>query len=224
MSSALNLLAYVDEILDNWSWGKGACKGCPYNLVDCEPDFASGDPDVDMMIVAQNPGKHGHLVRKIGSTDTSHQDYFDKTMKEAREDGWPWIQVLDSMVKDTRFETIDGVYWTNICKCHSYDEWNNELNAAIDQCKQYLSKEVTLANPSLIVTFGLPAAQAIIDLLDMTEKYGGKKMRELHGETNESQEHGIRVLFFSHWSWKDGEDYRNGINRRFMEVVNALWP
>lgn len=218
MTKKSTLERYVDLVLEHWNLGRGPCKTCPYNSAKSNPDFAFGDTsEIGMMVVAQNPGGESTLGRKRGSGRVTSKDYFGKAVKEARKEGWPWIGVLEDMVRGTHFEGPSGVYWTNLCKCHSFHRGTGRISNASKHCELYLPAEIAFASPRIMVAFGRLAAQALIRSLELPIKFA--RMSEIHGHVATSRTHGTRVLFFSHWGRRDGESYRKEIQERFSRAV-----
>lgn len=221
MISKMTLEDYVDLILKHWNCELGVCEGCPHNRVDANPDFAFGDSDVSVMVVAQNPGGEEPLGRETGSAKVTSRDYFSNAIREAKEANYKWIRVLESMVEGTRFEDFSGLYWTNVVKCHPDSEGELDLKKGAARCSRYLPDEIALAGPRLIVAFGDLASAALIRILQLPVRYG--KMEDIHGLLDRSEKHNLSVLFFYHWSWKDSKEYRQLINSRFADEVDSIW-
>jgi uracil-DNA glycosylase family 4 len=226
MTSKNNLEKYVDLILDNWNWAKGFCGDCPFNVVNGYPGFAYGDRNVDVMVVGQNPGGNGTKLgrkRVVGSMHTDSSDYFRRGLQELidyEDNGnrYDIVEILQAMTKETRFEDYDNLYVTNVCKCHSYDKWDNGLSKAINHCSFYLAGEIAFSRPKLVVTFGKPATSKVLKLVGINAE--GKTMEDLHCKYRSSRRFPLGVLFFKHWSMKDGAYYRTKINKAFRKH----WP
>lgn len=222
MTSKTNLEKYVDLILDNWNWAKGFCDDCPFNEVNGYPGFAYGDKNVDVMVVGQNPGGLLDRKRVVGSMSTDSSEYFEVGLRELVDhetDGKKYVsvQILQAMTEDTRFEDFDNLYFTNVCKCHCFDKWNNGLGKAINHCTFYLAGEVVFSKPKLIVAFGEPASSAVATLLGIDFDF--KSMEDRNWEYRSSRRFPLGVLFFRHWGRKDGTAYRTQVNNAFRRHV-----
>ena len=114
-----SLRSHVQYILHDWSLLSGPCGHCPFNVVENEPEFARGSEKAEVMIVAQNPGGDGIVGKREWEPQASA--YFDGYMRKAIEEGWLGIRVLQGMTSGTKCASLRDVYYTNLCKCHSFD-------------------------------------------------------------------------------------------------------
>lgn len=113
------------------------CRKCP-GLNIKKPNIAlmgQGNPDARLMFVAQSPCELCALKQKIFYKGSG--------------------VILDKGLKRIN-ESRKTVYVTNVCKCHTP---NNRRNTAseIQNCREYLEKEIEIVEPEIIVALGKEA-------------------------------------------------------------------
>ena len=140
--------------MDSWEKLKNDCAGCTAcslcegrtNLV-----FGCGNEKADIMLIGEGPGEQEDLQ------------------------GEPFVgpagKLLDSML-----EMIDldrsKVYIANIVKCRPPRN-RDPLNIEQDACRQWLSRQIALVDPKIIVCLGRIAAMAIIkEDFRITQEHG----------------------------------------------------
>lgn len=140
----------------NWDQLKAAvsqCVACPLSQARTQTVFGVGDENADWLFVGEGPG--------------------------AREDeiGEPFVgqagKLLDQMLAAIQLKRDERVYIANIVKCRPPNNRNPTLNEA-RQCEPYLTRQIALIKPKLIVALGKVAAQNLLDRDDSISSLRGK--------------------------------------------------
>lgn len=117
-----------------------SCSKCPLRKSATQIVFGKGNPDAVMMLVGEAPGAD-----------------------EDRE-GAPFVgkagQLLDRILEAARINK-DDVYITNVCKCRPPGNRTPKPDEA-GACQPYLTRQIELILPKLIVCLGTLAAQRLI--------------------------------------------------------------
>ncbi len=140
----------------NWDDLKSAvsvCIACPLSQTRTQTVFGTGDKNADWLFVGEGPG--------------------------AREDatGEPFVgqagKLLDQMLAAIGLKREHQVYITNIVKCRPPNNRNPTSNEA-RQCEPYLTRQIALIKPKLIVALGKVAAQNLLKREDSISSLRGK--------------------------------------------------
>lgn len=140
----------------NWEQLKSTvfhCMACPLSQTRTHTVFGIGDENADWLFVGEGPG--------------------------AREDatGEPFVgqagKLLDQMLAAIRLTRSDRVYITNIVKCRPPNNRNPNLNET-RQCEPYLTRQIELIKPKLIIALGKVAAQNLLGCEDSISSLRGK--------------------------------------------------
>jgi len=129
------------------------CVACPLSLTRTQTVFGVGDEHADWLFIGEGPG--------------------------AREDatGEPFVgqagKLLDQMLAAIKLKRGNQVYITNIVKCRPPNNRNPTLNEA-KQCEPYLTRQIQLIKPKLIVALGKVAAQNLLQSDDSISSLRGK--------------------------------------------------
>ena len=129
------------------------CTACPLYEKRNQTVFGVGDENADWLFVGEGPG--------------------------AREDatGEPFVgqagQLLDQMLAAIKLSRSHQVYITNIVKCRPPNNRDPSINEA-RQCKSYLTRQIALIKPKLIVALGKVAAQNLLQCEDSISSLRGK--------------------------------------------------
>lgn len=129
------------------------CTACPLSQARTQTVFGVGDENADWLFVGEGPG--------------------------AREDaiGEPFVgqagKLLDQMLAAIGLKRDHQVYIANIVKCRPPNNRNPSLNEA-HQCEPYLTKQIELIKPKLIIALGKVAAQNLLDCEDSISSLRGK--------------------------------------------------
>jgi hypothetical protein len=70
-----------------------------------------------------------------------------------------------------------NLYFTNLKKCHEFDEKETGTKHAITHCKSYLERELKELAPNIIIPFGNEATNEVYNLY-LTDKH--KELNEIH--------------------------------------------
>ncbi len=129
------------------------CQSCPLGASRTEFVFGTGDPNADIMIIGEAPGKDEDLQGKpfVGRAG----------------------QLLTKILEAIGLSR-DEVFIANILKCRPPGNRKPEP-AEVQQCEPYLMKQIELIKPAFILILGLTA-------LDTLLKEGKHKMGEMRGK------------------------------------------
>lgn len=116
------------------------CQKCPLGKTRNKFVFGSGSPEANVMVVGEGPGAEEDLQ------------------------GLPFVgragQLLTDILKAINFSR-EEVFIANIVKCRPPQN-RNPLPQEMEECLPYLSKQIALIKPKLILCLGLVAAQALL--------------------------------------------------------------
>lgn len=116
------------------------CTQCSLHKTRTQTVFARGNPQSKLMIIGEAPGF-----------------YEDKQ-------GLPFVgkagQLLDQMVKSIDL-TSEDVYIANVLKCRPPDNRDPQMDE-IAACSAYLSQQISLVQPKIILALGRFAAQFLV--------------------------------------------------------------
>ena len=128
--------------LDGFEAGIRECQKCPLGETRTKFVFGVGDPDADLVLVGEAPGR-------------------DEDLR-----GEPFVgragQLLDRILAAIDF-TREQVYICNVIKCRPP---NNRTPASeeIETCLPYLEEQLEMIRPKLIVALGATAARVLISV------------------------------------------------------------
>ena len=128
------------------------CTACPLSQTRTQAVFGVGDKQADWLCVGEGPG--------------------------AREDelGEPFVgpagKLLDNMLAAIGLNRGQQVYITNIVKCRPPNNRNPNNNEA-QQCEPYLSRQIALLRPKLIIALGKVAVQNLLGRDDSISRLRG---------------------------------------------------
>lgn len=129
------------------------CTACPLSQTRTQTVFGVGDENADWLFIGEGPG--------------------------AREDatGEPFVgqagKLLDQMLAAINLNRGHQIYITNIVKCRPPNNRNPNANEA-RQCEPYLTRQIALIKPKLIVALGKVAAQNLLLCEDSISSLRGK--------------------------------------------------
>lgn len=129
------------------------CHACPLRQTCTQTVFGIGDKKADWLFIGEGPG--------------------------AREDaiGEPFVgqagKLLDNMLSVINLKRGENVYITNIVKCRPPDNRKPNENEA-QQCAPYLTRQIELIKPNLIIALGKVAAQNLLNTDDSIANLRGK--------------------------------------------------
>ncbi len=129
------------------------CTACLLSQARTQTVFGVGDENADWLFVGEGPG--------------------------AREDatGEPFVgqagKLLDQMLAAIGLKRDHQVYIANIVKCRPPNNRNPALSEA-RQCEPYLTRQIELIKPKLIIALGKVAAQNLLGCEDSISSLRGK--------------------------------------------------
>ncbi|WP_297324533.1 uracil-DNA glycosylase [Nitrosomonas sp.] len=129
------------------------CTACPLSQARTQTVFGVGDENADWLFVGEGPG--------------------------AREDatGEPFVgqagKLLDQMLAAIGLKRDHQVYIANIVKCRPPNNRNPSL-AEARRCEPYLTRQIELIKPKLIIALGKVAAQNLLGCEDSISSLRGK--------------------------------------------------
>ncbi len=154
---------YVDAVIPSIKTGSSGslddfqtqicgCLKCPLGSTRIKFVFGVGNPDADLVLVGEAPGKDEDLL------------------------GEPFVgragQLLDKILAAVN-RTRDDVYICNILKCRPPGNRTPHQDE-IDLCMPYLEQQLQLISPKLIVALGATAAQALLKVKTPLSKLRSK--------------------------------------------------
>lgn len=140
----------------NWDQLKltvSQCIACPLSQSRSQTVFGVGDKNAHWLFVGEGPG---------ASEDAIGEPFVGQAGK-----------LLDQMLAAIKLKRGDQVYITNIVKCRPPNNRNPSLNEA-HQCEPYLTRQIALLKPKLIVALGKVAAQNLLKCDDSISSLRGK--------------------------------------------------
>ena len=109
------------------------CKKCSLGLTRNKFVFGIGDPNAELMLIGEAPGKEEDL------------------------NGEPFVgragKLLDKILSAIDKNRNDGVFITNVLKCRPPNN-RDPLASEVDKCEPYLLKQIEIIKPKLIVALG----------------------------------------------------------------------
>ena len=129
------------------------CKEC--NLGETRKNFVygTGDPNADLMLVGEAPGK-------------------DEDLK-----GEPFVgragKLLDKILLAINKKRGEGVYIANVLKCRPPNN-RDPLPSEVNKCEPYLLKQIKIVKPKLIVALGRIAGKTLLKI--------DKPLKEMRGK------------------------------------------
>ena len=149
------------DVRENWETSQNLedldklicnCTKCDLNKERNKFVFGVGNPKADVMLIGEGPGA------------------------EEDKQGEPFVgragQLLNDILKAINF-TRQEVYIANVVKCRPPGN-RTPLPEEMESCMPYLSKQIDLIKPKLILCLGLVAAGALLKKKDSLGKMRGK--------------------------------------------------
>jgi uracil-DNA glycosylase len=174
------------------------CKKCPLAKTRTNFVFGTGNPDADVVVVGEAPGR-----------DEDAQ-------------GKPFVgragQLLTDILKAINF-TREEVFICNILKCRP-PENRNPLPEEIFHCEPYLMKQLELINPRLILAVGTFAGQTLLKSKEPLGKLRGKFFDFHIGDIKAKlmvTYHPAALLRNPHWkkpTWEDVKLFRKEYDKK----------
>jgi DNA polymerase len=118
------------------------CVACPLHQTRTRSVFGTGDENADWLWVGESPGDE---------EDANGEPFVGQAGK-----------LLDNMLAAITLKRASNVYITNIVKCHPPSNHDPEP-AEAQQCHPYLSRQIELIRPRLIIALGKVASQSLLN-------------------------------------------------------------
>jgi len=139
----------------DWNQLKSAvaqCQACPLSQTRTQTVFGVGDEHADWLYVGEGPG---------ATEDEVGEPFVGQAGK-----------LLDNMLAAIDLKRGYQVYITNIVKCRPPNNRNPSSHEA-NQCKPYLTRQIELIKPKIIVALGKVAAQNLLGREDSISSLRG---------------------------------------------------
>jgi len=129
------------------------CKKCRLAEGRTQVVFGVGNARADLLVVGEAPGREEDLA------------------------GEPFVgrsgQLLDRLMFEEVGLTRDRFYIANVVKCRPPQN-RNPAPDEIDACRPYLEEQITLINPSVVITLGNFATRLLLDRPEGIRQLRGK--------------------------------------------------
>lgn len=155
------------------------------------PVFGVGDANAEIMMVAQAPvypiDEDEEPIRARTRIQGLRPNFTEWTLDKLRESNTSIVQnanldgvwdVIKGLAEATDQDPED-IYYTTLQKDGKFDESEGEIGdgftsaqlneESISQWKPYLQEEIATVEPDLILVFGKPTLEAVVDLLSVIE-------------------------------------------------------
>ncbi len=136
-----NNVVSTHETIDRFKTSIENCEKCNLSLTRNKFVFGSGDPDADLLLVGEGPGKE---------EDSKGEPFVGRAGK-----------LLDRILKAIGYNRNDNIFITNIVKCRP-PENRNPLPSEVEKCTPHLIHQIDLIQPKLIVALGKVAGQTLL--------------------------------------------------------------
>ncbi|SDF94518.1 Uracil-DNA glycosylase [Halorubrum xinjiangense] len=202
-----DLHSYLQQIESNWHQSQQPCKTCPHWATGgfSRPFFAAsreGNLDADVVFIGKEPGTNTdkpptewhregisltEAKKRMATRDWSPSE-FPRDNSAMFSDHLLEIAVgKKAPLKEPSDSPSYKYYLTNAKKCHeTYDDLDEpflpdegDYSEAADHCTEYLSEELKLIKPKIVVTLGSPATKAVFSRFDsLPPKSNAPKLEE----------------------------------------------
>jgi len=129
------------------------CKKCPLHARRKNPVPGEGNPFSYIMLIGEAPGKEEDL------------------------EGRPFVgragALLDRLLQSNSISREEDVYITNLLKCRPPSN-RDPRKEEIDQCKEFLERQIELIKPKIVCCLGRHAAQFILKKKASIEEVRGR--------------------------------------------------
>lgn len=164
------------------------CTNCALHKSRNKFVFGVGNPNADVLVVGEGPG---------AEEDKQGEPFVGRAGK-----------LLNDILKAIKFER-EEVYIANIVKCRPPGN-RTPLNDEMDACFPYLSKQIQLIKPKLILALGLTAAQGLLKKKDSLKNMRGN-VYDYKGIKTMVTFHPAALLRNPEWKrgcWEDVQKFR----------------
>jgi uracil-DNA glycosylase family 4 len=129
------------------------CTRCPLAVGRTTVVFGEGDPNADLMVIGEGPGREEDLQ------------------------GRPFVgrsgQLLDRLLLEEAGLRRSQVYIANVVKCRPPGN-RDPLPEEIDACRPYLDQQVALIAPQVVITLGNFATRLLLDTTEGITRLRGR--------------------------------------------------
>jgi len=132
------------------------CTACALSATRTTVVFGSGDPDADLMIVGEAPGR---------DEDLSGKPFVGRSGK-----------LLDQLLDEELGRTRAECYVANVVKCRPPGN-RDPLPREVASCRGYLDEQIAQVAPKVIITLGNFAMRVLLDTTDGITKRRGHAYR-----------------------------------------------
>jgi uracil-DNA glycosylase family 4 len=130
-----------------------SCTKCELHATRTNTVFSRGNPEAALCIVGEAPGQ------------------------EEDEQGTPFVgrsgKLLDEVLAQLGLDVSKDVYVCNVVKCRPPDN-RKPSEGEVDTCSDFLSEQLSLVNPKVIVALGNSAVSGLIPIENGITKIHGK--------------------------------------------------
>ena len=155
-----------DSDLSNYYTSICLCKKCDLGYSRTNFVFGDGDPNADLFLIGEAPGKKEDLIGKpfVGRAG----------------------KLLDNILQAIKKNRHNDVYIANVLKCRPPSN-RDPLPSEVDKCEPYLFNQINIIKPKLIVALGRVAARTILKI--------EKPLKEMRKRTFEYNGIPLRVTY-----------------------------
>lgn len=118
------------------------CQKCPLGATRTNAVFGDGNPNADIMVIAEGPGYHEDM--------------------QGRTFVGPSGQMLDKIFDACGFHRDEHLFISNIVRCRPPQNRAPKPEER-EACLPYLMKQIELINPKIIILLGATALKGLID-------------------------------------------------------------
>lgn len=207
---------FLDRIVDNARAGTGPCAGCPAQRDTNGRLVNPGliDPNADLMFLTMDPSHY-----------TDWETYADWAEYNAAKtemfiERAPGGKAISKLLDGIPGATIEEIWLADAVKCPANNDRAGEVDAdaAFEHCSAYLTEEIQLVDPTVIVTMGNdPAEQLLTGVFD-------RATGTIHAGTTDAGrvfETTPPVVVSPHWAngWLGRHDNREKVRKAIRQLV-----
>ena len=188
------------ENLDTYSTSICLCQECGLGKTRNSFVFGIGDPNADLMLVGEAPGKEEDL------------------------NGEPFVgragKLLDNILRAINKKRGQGVYIANVLKCRPPNN-RDPLPSEVKKCEPYLLRQIEIIKPKIIVALGRVSGKTLLKI-DVPLKDMRGKIHNYNGIPLIVTYHPAALLRnpnFKKPAWDDFQWIRDQLNSR--ESING---
>ena len=188
------------ETLDTYNTSICLCQECDLGKTRNSFVFGGGDPNADLMLVGEAPGKE---------EDSKGEPFVGRAGK-----------LLDNILRAINKKRREGVYIANVLKCRPPNN-RDPLPSEVKKCEPYLLRQIKIIKPKIIVALGRVAGKTLLKI-DVPLKDMRSKIHDYNGTPLIVTYHPAALLRnpnFKQPAWDDFQWIRDQLNNR--ESING---